>query len=64
MNSINPATLETVGQTEQTPPEKVKEIVLNAHKAFPRWRGSGLDKRSQIIKEAQQLLLAHKDDQL
>jgi len=62
INSINPATLETVGQTEQTPPEKIEEIVLNAHKAFLRWRGSGLDKRSQIIKEAQQLLLAHKEN--
>lgn len=62
IKSINPATLEIIGQVEQTPPEKVKEMVFDARQAFPEWRGSGLDKRSRIIKEAQQLLLARKEN--
>lgn len=55
--SINPATLETIGEVEATTPEKVENIVQEAHEAFPTWRDTGLTKRAEIIKRAQKLLL-------
>jgi len=60
--SINPATLEPVGEVELTPPQQVEAIVQKARNAFPAWRDLGLEKRSEIIKNAQQLLIERCDE--
>ena len=57
LQSINPATLEVIGEVEATPSQHVEEIVQKARKAFPVWRDLGLQNRARIIKRVQQLLL-------
>lgn len=57
MISINPATLETVGEVEETPVGSIDGIVQRAREAFPAWRDRGIDARAKVIREAQQLLL-------
>ena len=57
LQSINPATLDVVGEVEATPPKKVESIVEQARQAFPAWRDLGLEARTRILKRAQQCLL-------
>ena len=57
LKSINPATLEVVGEVEATPPKKVESIVEQARQAFSVWRDLGLEARTRILKRAQQCLL-------
>jgi len=57
LTSTNPATLEPVGEVEMTHPQQVEEIVQKARNGFPAWRDLGLEKRTEIIKTAQQLLI-------
>jgi succinate-semialdehyde dehydrogenase/glutarate-semialdehyde dehydrogenase len=60
--SINPATLETVGEVKITTPESVETAVRTAWSGFPGWRDLGLFKRAEVIKSAQQLFLDRKEE--
>jgi acyl-CoA reductase-like NAD-dependent aldehyde dehydrogenase len=57
IQSIDPATLEIIGEVTITPPDQVEEMVLQARNAYPAWRDMGLSKRTAILKRSQQLLL-------
>jgi acyl-CoA reductase-like NAD-dependent aldehyde dehydrogenase len=57
LQSINPATLEMVGQVPVTPPETVAERVASAQAVFPAWRDAGLKTRIAALERARQLLL-------
>jgi len=62
ITSINPATLEAVGEVEATHPDAIEKIVQGTRNAFPIWRDLGLDKRVEIIKKAQHLLLERSEE--
>ncbi|MCP5046921.1 MAG: aldehyde dehydrogenase family protein [bacterium] len=62
LKSINPATLEILGEVNVTPPGEVEGIVQRAADAFPVWRDLGVRKRAAIIKECQQLLLERSEE--
>jgi len=55
--SLNPATKEIIDQVKLTTQQEVMNLVDSAWKSFPAWRDQGFEKRTQIIKNAQQLLL-------
>jgi acyl-CoA reductase-like NAD-dependent aldehyde dehydrogenase len=61
LRSLNPSTLETVGEVEITRPEEVDEIVRKAREEYPAWRDLGLNKRTRVLKKAQRLLLERAD---
>jgi succinate-semialdehyde dehydrogenase/glutarate-semialdehyde dehydrogenase len=60
--SMNPATLEPVGEVPVTPAKQVSEMVQNGRNAFPGWRDMGLSKRAEILKRSQQLLLERSEE--
>ena len=60
--SVNPSTLEEVGQVEHTHPEDVPNIVQRARDAMPAWRDKGIDARIKIMKRAQDLLLKQSEE--
>jgi len=62
LRSINPATLEPVGEVMMTSPSHVAEMVQKASDAFPAWRDRGISERSKIFKHCQQLLLDRTDE--
>jgi succinate-semialdehyde dehydrogenase/glutarate-semialdehyde dehydrogenase len=62
ISSINPATLQTLGEVKITHPEEVESIVQSARKAFPAWYASSLENRARIIKRTQQLLLERSEE--
>jgi len=55
--SINPATLEAVGEVKTTPPGNVNRIVERAREGFCIWKGTGLSERAKRLKRAQRLML-------
>jgi len=62
LKSINPATLETVGEVEWTPPDRVDEIVHSVREASAAWRDRGLNDRASILKKVRQILLEQSDE--
>jgi succinate-semialdehyde dehydrogenase/glutarate-semialdehyde dehydrogenase len=60
--SVNPATLESVGEVECTRPDRVAGIVRKARGAQAEWRDAGLAHRVGVLKKAQQLLLDRNDE--
>ena len=57
IQSVNPATLEVIGEVKATNTAHIEKMVKTARKAFPDWRERKLLERSKIIKKVQQLLL-------
>ncbi|MFH1940965.1 MAG: aldehyde dehydrogenase family protein [bacterium] len=57
ISSVNPATLEMVGEVKATQLDDVEEIVRKAREAFPAWRDLGPKRRAEILMNAQQILL-------
>lgn len=55
--SINPATLESVGEVPVTSPAEVEAAVRQARKGFYQWRSIRLSDRAEILKRAQQNFL-------
>lgn len=55
--SINPANGETVGTLAQTTVKEVSQKVKAANKVWHHWRTVGLQQRTEILKQAQHLLL-------
>jgi succinate-semialdehyde dehydrogenase/glutarate-semialdehyde dehydrogenase len=62
LRSLNPATLEVVGEVAVTHPKDVESIVQTAREGFPDWRNLGLDGRILVLKNAQRLLLERTDE--
>ncbi len=62
VRSINPATLETLGEVEATAPDKVEGFVERAREGFPAWRDLGFEKRSEVIQKAQRFLLERSEE--
>ena len=62
LRSINPSTLDVVGEVGATRPEDVEGIVRRAQEALPEWENLGLKRRTQILRRAQGLLLEEAED--
>ena len=62
IESINPATLEPVGEVEITPIKQIEQVVENARKYLPEWKDRGIEERANILKDAQQLLLERSEE--
>jgi acyl-CoA reductase-like NAD-dependent aldehyde dehydrogenase len=62
LQSLNPSTLEVVGEVDCTRPEAVADIVRAARDGFPAWRDLGLEKRTKVLENARKLLLERTDD--
>jgi acyl-CoA reductase-like NAD-dependent aldehyde dehydrogenase len=60
--SLNPATLEVVGEVATTRPEDVASVVRIAREGFSDWRNLGLDKRIGVLKNVQRLLLERTEE--
>lgn len=54
--SRNPANLEIIGETETSPPEKIREIVAVSKEASLAWRQNSLSKRLEAVSEFRRLL--------
>jgi acyl-CoA reductase-like NAD-dependent aldehyde dehydrogenase len=61
LESINPATLEIVGQVEKTPVEEVESVSKSARKGFLEWSSINLKTRVEVIKRAQILFMERKE---
>lgn len=55
--SLNPATLEPLGEASLATDENCQEAVQAAKNAFPLWRETPWDKKRQIFKNAKKILL-------
>jgi acyl-CoA reductase-like NAD-dependent aldehyde dehydrogenase len=62
LQSVNPSTLQVIGEVEVTRPEEVAGIVRNAQEGVPAWKNLGLKRRTRILRNAQRLLLEEADD--
>jgi succinate-semialdehyde dehydrogenase/glutarate-semialdehyde dehydrogenase len=56
IESVNPATGETVATYEETPPAEVERAVTAAHTAFLAWREVGFEARAAVLRTAARLL--------
>ncbi len=62
LRSVNPATLEVVGEVERTDPDAVPELVAEARLAQERWAQTGLGERRRLLASVGSALLAHADE--
>jgi acyl-CoA reductase-like NAD-dependent aldehyde dehydrogenase len=62
LQSLNPSTLEVVGEAETTRPGDVEAIVRAAREGLPAWKNMGLKRRTAILKNAQRLLLEEAEE--
>jgi len=62
LSSFNPATLEVVGEVNQTLPVQVEIVVSNSFLALAAWKQRTLKERAKILMRAQQLLLQQGND--
>lgn len=56
IESINPATGETIATYDEMPPGKVDEIVDACHRAHLAWRGVPFSERARLMRKAAQVL--------
>ncbi|NOZ02380.1 MAG: aldehyde dehydrogenase family protein [Deltaproteobacteria bacterium] len=59
--SINPATLEVLGEIPMKTPQEVKEAVRGADRAFDGWAGLGVAERGRYLLKVRDYLLEHVD---
>lgn len=57
--SINPGTLEVIGELEVTSENKIKEIVMNSKKAFKEWSQLTIKERCKYIKKVSQYIMTN-----
>jgi len=62
IESVNPATLESVGRVEATDPEHVERHVRTARQGYLEWRSVPVKKRAAVLKRAQALILERAED--
>lgn len=60
--SMNPATLETLGEIPLKTPDEVALAVEGAQKAFPGWAALSLQERGRYLLKARDYILDHMDD--
>ncbi len=60
--SINPATMEVIGEMPMSTPEDVKQAIRAAQKAFGGWARLGVAARAQYLLRARDYILDHMDD--
>ncbi len=56
MVSINPTNSQTIREYEETPPERVEEILETAHRTFLEWRRTSFAERSALFRRVAGLL--------
>ncbi|MFO7259814.1 MAG: NAD-dependent succinate-semialdehyde dehydrogenase [bacterium] len=56
IRAVNPATGETIGEYQETPPEEVDRILHAADAAFQAWRRTSVEERAALLREAATLL--------
>lgn len=61
ITSLNPATLETVGEVKITPPESVAAVVAETRQAQSGWAALSLKNRTALLRRAQQIMLGQAD---
>lgn len=54
--SLDPATLEPIGEVESTDVQDIGSVVERARAALPAWRGLGAEGRRDVLRRAQPLL--------
>lgn len=59
--SVNPATLENLGEVEIFDKEAVEDIVIKSRKAFEKWSKTSLDERLSYIQKAKNYLLENSE---
>jgi acyl-CoA reductase-like NAD-dependent aldehyde dehydrogenase len=59
--SLNPSTLEPIGEVPITEPGRLPDIVKRSERAFERWGALALDDRVAIVRKAQDIMLAEAD---
>ncbi len=60
--SINPATLERLGEVRLASAEDVRRAVAEADAAFPAWAALGVEGRAKYLLRARDYILEHVDD--
>jgi len=60
--SMNPATLEVIGEITMKTPKEVESAVEAADKAFESWAGLTLQERGRYLLKARDYMLEHVDD--
>jgi succinate-semialdehyde dehydrogenase/glutarate-semialdehyde dehydrogenase len=60
--SINPATLEPVGEVSLASYQECENAIKEAARAFPQWRDLALEKKQDIFRRARQILLERGSD--
>ncbi|MFQ6109214.1 MAG: aldehyde dehydrogenase family protein [Candidatus Aminicenantales bacterium] len=55
--SINPASLEPVGEASLSSPEECRQAIQQAARAFPLWKNTPPDKKQEIFRRAKKILL-------
>jgi len=61
-NSVNPATLETIGEFHLASSEQCRNAIQKAKEAFPVWREYSHKDRKKIFIEARKILLSRRDE--
>jgi succinate-semialdehyde dehydrogenase/glutarate-semialdehyde dehydrogenase len=56
IQSVNPATGQTIQTYEPMPDEEVRRIIDGTHAAFDRWRRTDLDERARLVHAVGSLL--------
>lgn len=57
ISSLNPATLESVGEVSLASSQECQEAVKAAREAFPRWKDLSIPRKQEIFFEAKKILL-------
>jgi succinate-semialdehyde dehydrogenase/glutarate-semialdehyde dehydrogenase len=61
LTAINPANGDTIKTYEQTPFDKVKDYIEDAHQAFTGWKETSFSQRAELMKNASKTLIENKE---
>ncbi|MFQ5791713.1 MAG: NAD-dependent succinate-semialdehyde dehydrogenase [Acidobacteriota bacterium] len=62
IESVNPATGETIKTYQEMSPEETSKIIEESHDTFLAWRETGFDDRRRLLKAAAQILRDKKEE--
>jgi len=62
LNSVNPATEQTIASVQPATLSDYQQVIDSAHQAFLQWRQVPAPKRGEIIRQMGQALRQHKDE--
>lgn len=60
--SINPATLEPLGEVRLATAEEIRKAIHDANEAFPAWAAIGIEARAKYLLRARDYILDHIDE--